>query len=120
MKIFHSLVNSVQCSCILYAVGPADFLPHPINLSTDATKTSQEHYAMENGRMVSRRHGELSEMVEEATLNDGSSVNTQGLVLRTNGETHQLLEGEAITLAGRIQSHESVMNPDIPTGEYHG
>ena len=118
MNILYSILSGIKSSMVLQVQDRPNFLPHPVNLSTDASKTMLPHYAMENGKMVSRTHGDETAMAEDVILEDGTTVSPNGMIQRSDGEVRQLSDGEAITLAGRIQSHQSVMNPDIPTGEF--
>lgn len=61
---------------------------------------------MEAGRMMIVRKGELVVMDEGVLMNDGTRVLTDGMVIRTDGTTRMMMDGESIGIDGEVTDRE--------------
>ncbi|HKY55357.1 MAG TPA: DUF6799 domain-containing protein [Anaerolineales bacterium] len=61
---------------------------------------------MRGGRMMVVRNGELVAMKEDVLMNEGSRVLTDGTVIRTDGTTRMMMEGESLRMDGEITDEE--------------
>ncbi|HET9908840.1 MAG TPA: DUF6799 domain-containing protein [Anaerolineales bacterium] len=61
---------------------------------------------MEAGRMMIVRNGELVVMDEGVLMNDGTRVLIDGMVIRTDGTTRMMMDGESIGIDGEVTDRE--------------
>jgi len=61
---------------------------------------------MKAGQMMVVQDGELMAMEEDVLMNDGTRVLADGTVIRTDGTTRTMMEGESIGMDGEISDRE--------------
>ena len=87
---------------------------------------AEEGFMMENGKMlmINEKTKSKIEMQSEMKLNDGTKVTTNGKVLRANGTSFMLHDGESIWMDGIFMKSGEIMDEKTETGammgEYHG
>ena len=94
--------------------------------SMEEKEMAEIGFEMKNGKMimVDAKTKTESSMEKDATLNDGTKVMTDGKVIRTNGTTFVLKEGESIWMDGPFMKAGEMMNEKDNEGnmmpEYKG
>ena len=74
---------------------------------------NQDLVMMRDGRMMVERNGELMEMEEDLTMLDGTRVTMAGTIMMTDGTTRAMMDGEAMTMDGRLIDMESMEDEDM-------
>jgi len=67
----------------------------------------QDMVMMRDGKMMVKRRGRITPMEEDIAIFDGTRVMTDGTVMMTDGIARTMMEGEAITMDGRITDMET-------------
>ena len=62
---------------------------------------------MRDGKMMVKRRGRITPMKEDLAIFDGTRVMMDGTVMMTDGVARTMMEGEAITMDGRITDMET-------------
>jgi hypothetical protein len=62
---------------------------------------------MRDGKMMVKRNGRILPMEEDIAIFDGTRVMMDGTVMMTDGIARTMMEGEAITMDGRITDMET-------------
>ena len=96
--------------------------------SMEENEMAELGFEMKNGRMtmVDAKTKTESSMEKDATLNDGTKVMTNGKVVRNDGTTFMLKEGESIWMdgvfmkAGEIMNEKGMTNEGNMMSEYKG
>lgn len=70
-----------------------------------ALASAKDCVAMKNGKMMTMKDGQKSEMTEEATLKDGTKVMTDGSVVSADGTKWSLKDGEMLDWDGKFSIH---------------
>ena len=63
---------------------------------------------MKNGKMMVKKKGRIKPMKEDMACFDGMRVMLDGTVIMTDGNTRTMMEGEAITMDGRMTDLEKL------------
>ena len=63
---------------------------------------------MKNGKMMMKRRGRISPMKEDLAIFDGVRVMMDGTVIMADGNTRTMMEGEAMTMDGRMTDLEKI------------
>lgn len=66
---------------------------------------------MKGGKMMVKKKGRIMPMKEDLTVFDGTRIMIDGTVMMTDGNARQMMEGEAITMDGRITDTETRNDP---------
>ena len=61
----------------------------------------------QNGKMLLKRKGKVMPLKEDVTVFDGTRITVDGMVMMTDGIARTMMEGEAITMDGRITDMET-------------
>ena len=69
--------------------------------------TKQDMVMMRDGKMMVKRRGRITPMKEDIAIFDGTRVMMDGTVMMTDGVARTMMEGEAITMDGRITDMET-------------
>ena len=69
--------------------------------------TKQDMVMMRDGKMMVKRRGRITPMKEDLAIFDGTRVMMDGTVMMTDGVARTMMEGEAITMDGRITDMET-------------
>jgi len=67
----------------------------------------QDMVMMRDGKMMVKRRGRITPMKEDIAIFDGTRVMMDGTVMMTDGVARTMMEGEAITMDGRITDMET-------------
>jgi hypothetical protein len=62
---------------------------------------------MRDGKMMVKRRGRITPMKEDLAIFDGTRVMMDGTVMMTDGIARTMMEGEVITMDGRITDMET-------------
>jgi len=63
---------------------------------------------MKNGKMMMKKKGRIRPMKEDMAIFDGMRVMMDGTVIMTDGNTRTMMEGDAMTMDGRITDLEKM------------
>ncbi|HLF74017.1 MAG TPA: DUF6799 domain-containing protein [Anaerolineales bacterium] len=63
---------------------------------------------MKNGKMMMKRRGRISPMKEDLAIFDGVRVMMDGTVIMADGNARTMMEGEAMTMDGRMTDLEKI------------
>lgn len=82
--------------------------------TTNPTTTSKMHngysqknhdgYSYNNGKLMMSKSGTNSDVTQDATLNNGTTISTNGTVTWKNGKTQTLKEGDWVDMNGKVHS----------------
>ena len=67
----------------------------------------QDMVMMRDGKMMVKRRGRITPMEEDIAIFDGTRVMMDGTVMMTDRIARTMMEGEAITMDGRITDMET-------------
>ena len=67
---------------------------------------------MQKGRVVLTELGITNPLVADKKLINGTTISPAGLVTATNGTTTQMVEGDMVSLTGRVTSRASIVEAD--------
>jgi hypothetical protein len=84
---------------------PKDTIPAEQNAqSQDVQKaqSSQPTFIMQDGKVYQYKDGEKSELSEDATLSNGTTISPTGAVKKTDGTTATLTNGQYVDQDGNI------------------
>src|SRR5687768_9791151 len=73
----------------------------------------EDMVTMRNGRMLVIRKGEMALMEDEVMLTDGTRVTMDGTIVMNDGTTRTMMEGEAMTMDGRLTDIEDIDDEDM-------
>jgi hypothetical protein len=68
---------------------------------------------MKNGRMMMKKRGRIRPMKEDMAIFDGMRVMMDGTVIMTDGNARTMMEGEAMTMDGRMTDLEKMQDGKI-------
>lgn len=68
----------------------------------------QDQILMRNGEVMIRRNGEIRPMDEELLLPDGTQVAIDGTVMKPDGSTRMMAEGETMMIEAAPTSPENM------------
>ncbi|HLF74387.1 MAG TPA: DUF6799 domain-containing protein [Anaerolineales bacterium] len=63
---------------------------------------------MQDGKMMMRRNGLTAPMQDDMALFDGMRVRMDGIVMMTDGNARMMMDGEGLTMDGRIANLEDI------------
>ena len=69
---------------------------------------NEDLLVMKNGKMMRKRGGRIRPMREDMAIFDGMRVMMDGTVIMTDGIARTMMEGEAITMDGRMTDMEKL------------
>ena len=69
---------------------------------------NEDLLVMKNGKMMRKRGGRIRPMKEDMAIFDGMRVMMDGTVIMTDGIARTMMEGEAITMDGRLTDMEKL------------
>ena len=69
---------------------------------------NEDLLVMKNGKMMRKRGGRIRPMKEHMAIFDGMRVLMDGTVIMTDGIARTMMEGEAITMDGRLTDMEKL------------
>jgi hypothetical protein len=61
------------------------------------------YITMKDGRMMISKNGRMTEMTSETVLTNGTRVTTNGKVIRPDGTTYMMKEGDKISMSGETK-----------------
>lgn len=71
-------------------------------------ETNEDLLLMKNGKMMMKKKGRIRPMKEDITIFDGMRVMMDGTVIMTDGIARTMMEGEAMTMDGRMTDMEKM------------
>ena len=83
--------------------------PRPVASKTEGIK---DGLSMQKGRVVLTELGISNPLVADKKLINGTVITPAGVVTGTDGTTAQMLEGDLVSLSGRITSRAAIMAAD--------
>jgi uncharacterized protein DUF6799 len=69
---------------------------------------NEDLLVMKNGKMMRKRGSRIRPMKEDMAIFDGMRVLMDGTVIMTDGIARTMMEGEAITMDGRLTDMEKL------------
>ena len=69
---------------------------------------NEDLLVMKNGKMMRKRGSRIRPMKEDMAIFDGMRVMMDGTVIMTDGIARTMMEGEAITMDGRMTDMEKL------------
>jgi len=72
----------------------------------------KDGFVMEKGRVILTEQGTTNPLTEDKTLRNGVVVTSAGIVKATDGTTAQMVEGDYVSLTGRLTTHASIVEAD--------
>ncbi|MDB5236132.1 MAG: hypothetical protein JWR44_3125 [Hymenobacter sp.] len=84
--------------------------PRPRPSGTGATL--KDGLTMQKGRVVLTELGITSLLTADKKLINGTTISTTGLVTATDGTTTQMMEGDMVSLTGRVTTRTSKVEAD--------
>lgn len=98
-------------SLLVLAVGLSIGASAQTMSDTSHSKTHQEYtqkknegYAIKDGKLIMWKDGKMSDVSQDVTLANGTSISKDGKVAWQDGKTETLKEGEWIDETGKIHS----------------
>ena len=73
---------------------------------------TKDGMVLHNGRVVLTELGTTNPLVADKKLINGTTITVAGLVTGTDGTTTQLIEGDYVSLTGRVTSRTSIVEAD--------
>ena len=77
-------------------------LPAKDTIPTEQKNQLKDFYVMKDGKMWQVKAGEKSEMTQDVTLVNGTTVMANGTVKKTDGQAITLKNGQYVDLEGNI------------------
>jgi cytoskeletal protein RodZ len=71
------------------------------------TSTNHERYMMKNGKLMSEKNGTNTDVTNDVTLSNGTTITTDGKVTWKNGKSQTLQNGEMVDMNGKIHNWSS-------------
>lgn len=71
------------------------------------TNMNHERYMMKDGKLMSDKNGTKTDVTNDVTLSNGTTITTDGKVTWKNGKTQTLENGEVIDMNGKIHNWKS-------------
>lgn len=65
---------------------------------------NHDGYAYTNGKLMMNKDGTSSEVTQDATLANGTTISNNGKVIWKNGKTQTLKEGDWVDMNGKVHS----------------
>jgi len=65
---------------------------------------------MRNGKMMMKKRGRIRPMKEDTAIFDGMRVTVDGTFIMADGVARTMMEGEAVTMDGRITDMEKMQD----------
>ena len=63
---------------------------------------NEDMLTMKNGKMMMTKNGNTMPMDMDMTLSDGTKVMMDGILMMADGSTRRMMDGEAMTMAGKM------------------
>ena len=65
---------------------------------------NHEMYAFKNGKLMMSKNGTNSDVTQDATLANGTTISTDGKITWKDGKTQTLKEGDWVDMNGKVHS----------------
>ena len=73
-------------------------------MQNENAQKSHDMYAYKNGKLMMDKNGTNSDVTQNATLANGTTITTDGKVTWKNGKTQTLKEGDWVDMNGKIHT----------------
>jgi hypothetical protein len=107
MKILSLLVIAFAISFSASAQTSMDTTPHRTHHQYSKTNMNHERYFMKDGKLMSDKNGTKTDVTNDVTLSNGTTITTDGKVTWKNGKTQTLENDEMIDMNGKIHNWSS-------------
>jgi hypothetical protein len=108
MKILSLLAIAFVISCSASAQTTSDTtIHHRTHHQYSKTNGNHERYVMQNGKLMSDKNGTKTDVTNDVTLSNGTTITTDGKVTWKSGKTQTLQNGEMIDMNGKIHNWNS-------------
>jgi len=108
MKILSLLVIAFAIGFSASAQTTSDTTMHHRNHHQySKTNTNHERYMMKNGKLISDKNGTKTDVTNDVTLSNGTTITPDGKVTWKNGKTQTLQNGEVVDMNGKIHNWKS-------------
>jgi hypothetical protein len=106
MKILSLLVIAFAISFSISAQTPMDTTHHRTH-HYSKTSMNHERYMMKDGKLISDMNGTKTDVTNDVTLSNGTTITPDGKVTWKSGKTQTLTNGEMIDMNGKIHKWSS-------------
>lgn len=103
MKILSLLVIAFAISFSASAQN-MDTTHHRTHHQYSKTNMNHERYIMKDGKLMSDKNGTKTDVTNDVTLSNGTTITTDGKVTWKSGKTQTLQNGEMIDMNGKIHN----------------
>ncbi len=107
MKILSLLIIAFAISFTASAQNSMDTTHHTRTHHYTKTNMNHERYVMKNGKLMSDMNGTKTDVTNDVTLSNGTTITTDGKVTWKNGKTETLKNGEMVDMNGKIHNWSS-------------
>lgn len=107
MKILSLLIVAIAISFTASAQTSMDTTHHKTHHQYTKTHMNHERYIMKDGKLMSDKNGTKTDITNDVTLSNGTTITTDGKVTWKNGKTQTLQNGEMIDMNGKIHNWSS-------------
>ncbi len=76
----------------------------PTKKHNQYAQKNHEMYALKNGKLMMSKNGTKSDVTQDVTLANGTTISTDGKITWKNGKTETLKEGDWADMNGKIHS----------------
>ncbi|GAC1370291.1 MAG: hypothetical protein NVS3B25_28250 [Hymenobacter sp.] len=90
---------------------PGSAAPKP-RVAAPVGVSLKDGLTMQKGRVVLTELGITNPLTADKKLVNGTTISPAGLVTATDGTTTQMVEGDMVSLTGRITTHTSIAEAD--------
>lgn len=104
MKILSLLVIAFTISLSASAQTKMDTTHHRTHHQYSKTKMNHERYMMKDGKLMSDKNGTKTDVTNEVTLSNGTTITPDGKVTWKNAKTQTLKNGEMVDMNGKIHT----------------
>ncbi len=108
MKILSLLVIAFAISFSASAQTNMDTTTHHrTHHEYSKTNMNHERYMLKDGKLMMDKNGKKTDVTNDVTLSNGTTITTDGKVTWKNGKTQTLQNGEVIDMNGKIHNWNS-------------
>lgn len=70
----------------------------------ELSRKNHDMYSLRNGKITMSKNGTQSDVTQDATLDNGTTISPEGKVTWKNGKTETLKEGDWVDMNGKVHS----------------
>lgn len=104
MKKAYTILTALLLALCISATSYAQKKPVKTEKSKQQTTSQvQDGIIMQNGKMMMMKQGNTFPMTQDMTLTDGTKVMKNGTVVRPDGQTTMMSNGDVMTMSGQLR-----------------